>query len=52
MVKDTNQRVMVTLSKKTVDIVDEVASLYGMTRNAAIQMMIVVFHNFHQQDKK
>ena len=49
MVKKTNTRVMITLSKETERILDEIADLYGMTRNAALQMMIIVFHNFHQR---
>ena len=44
MVKESNQRVMVTLSKETAKIVDEVATTYGLTKSSAIAMMIVVFH--------
>lgn len=36
-----------TLSKETEKMIDEIADLYGMTRSAALNMVIVVFHNFH-----
>lgn len=44
MVKPQNKRVMVTLSKTTEKMLDEIADTYGMTKSAALQMMIVVFH--------
>ena len=52
MVKKQNTRVMLTLSKETERILDEVAELYGMTRSSALQMMIIVFHNFHQRKER
>lgn len=44
MVKDSNQRVMHTLSKETKKMLSEIASTFGMSESAAINMMIVVFH--------
>lgn len=44
MVKQTNTRVMLTLSKKTAEMLKEIAETFGMTQSAAMQMMIVVFH--------
>lgn len=44
MVKNTNTRVMVTLSKTTAKMLKEIADTFGMTQSAAMQMLIVVFH--------
>lgn len=52
MVKNTNTRVMVTLSKETERMLDEIAELYGMTRSAALNMIVVVFHNFHLRKER
>lgn len=52
MVKKSNTRVMLTLSKETEKYLDEIADLYGMTRNAALQMSIIVFHNFHLRKER
>lgn len=52
MVKNSNQRVMHTLSKETKKMLGDIADAYGMTESAAINMIIVVFHNFHLRKEK
>lgn len=44
MVKESNTRVMHTLSKETKKMLSEIAETYGMSESAAINMLIVVFH--------
>lgn len=45
MVKNSNTRVMHTLSKETKKMLGEIADTFGMSESAAINMLIVVFHN-------
>ena len=45
MVKTSNTRVALTLSKKAKEMLQAIANTYGMTESAVMQMLIVVFHN-------
>lgn len=45
MVKDDNTRVMVTLSKETDKMLNEIADMFSMNKSAAMNMCILVFHN-------
>ena len=45
MVKTSNKRVMVTLPKTILNLLDEIAETYGMSKSDAVKMLIVVFHN-------
>lgn len=51
MVKSSNTREMVTLSKKTAEMLKDIADTFGMTKSAAMQMCIVVFHTERMKGK-
>lgn len=52
MVKNTNCRVMHTLSKTTKNMLKEISIAYGMTESAVLNMLVVSHYNLSFPPKK